>query len=100
MAHETQEQIGLRLVNNDPKIPADPDRPKSLVLRPIQLMKTHPRTGGIELKVKSRVFRRLLLVAGEFGEAVVGGAGDAEGHEDIFERKSDLRMELTVAELS
>ena len=75
-----KQQAVARLVNDDAKVAADPHRPEILAPGVAELMKTHSRVGQIQLQIKGRGFHGLLLVAGQFGEAVGEGVGDAEVH--------------------
>lgn len=67
-------------VDNDADVPAHPDRPEVLILRPVQLVEAHARTGGIQLKVEGGRLDCLLLLAGQFEQAIVKGAGESEVH--------------------
>ena len=73
-----QEQAALRPVNNEPNVGVLPHRPRVLVLRPVQLMKTHPWTCRIQLQVERRGFDGFLLFAGQPGKAAREGVDDAE----------------------
>ena len=54
-----------------------------IILRLVQLVEAHARIRRIELQVEGRRLDRLLLVAGQFEQAVVEGAGKAEVHGSI-----------------
>ena len=60
--------------------PLDPHRPEVLVLRLVELVELHARVGRVHLQVEGRGLDGLLLVAGQPGEAVGEGVGDAEFH--------------------
>ena len=59
----------------------DPHRPEILVLRLVELVEAHARIGRVELQVEGRRLDGLLLVAGQSGEAVGEGIGDAKFHD-------------------
>jgi hypothetical protein len=67
-------------VDDQADIAADPDRPEVLVPRRVQLVKTEARAGRVQLQVKRRGLDGLLLVAGQAGQTVGKGVGDAEVH--------------------
>jgi hypothetical protein len=70
-------------VDDQPDVAVDAHRPEVLVLRPVQLVELHPRVGGVELEVEGRGLHGLLLFAGQLGEAVGEGVGDAELHMEL-----------------
>ena len=57
-------------MNNQPNIATHPHRPEVLVPRLVKFMKTHSRISWINLEIKGRCLDSLLLLAGQFGEAV------------------------------
>jgi hypothetical protein len=67
-------------VNNQPEIAADPHRPEALVLRLVQLVELHARTGRIHLQIEGRGLDELMLFACKSGEAVGEGVGDTKMH--------------------
>ena len=60
--HVAQKEAGIGLVNNQPDIAANPNRPEVLVLGPINFVKLQTRVGGIHLQVESGGLHRLLLI--------------------------------------
>src|ERR1017187_7442985 len=80
----TEQETGLRFVNDEPDAGVYPHRPKVLVPRFVEFVEAQARTRGVHLQVKGRCFYRLLLVASEAREAVGEGVGDAEVHQRSF----------------
>ena len=72
-----QQAVG-GLVNDQPDVSTDAHRPEVPVPRLVELVKLHPRVGGVELEIERRRLDRLLLIAGQPCEAVVEGIGDAK----------------------
>ena len=75
-----EQKAGGRLVNDQPDVAAHPHRPEVLVLCLVELVEAHAGIGRVELQVERRRLDGLLLVAGQSGEAVGEGVGDAEFH--------------------
>ncbi len=75
-----EQQAVSRLVDDQPDVAADADRPEVLVLRLVELVKLMPGLAGLSCKIERRRLDGLLLVAGQAGEAVGEGVGDAEFH--------------------
>lgn len=65
-------------MHDQPNVAIDADRPEVLVLRPVELVEAHPRTGRVQLQVERRRLDGLLLVAGESSETARERVGDAE----------------------
>ena len=61
-------------------VAVDAHRPEVRVLGPVEAVETHARRRGAELQIERGRLDRLLLGAGEPGEAVGKGVGDAEIH--------------------
>ena len=76
-----EQEARLAPVNDQPDVAADPHRPEVLVLRLVELVEAHAGIGRVELQVEGRRLDGLLLVAGQAGEAVGEGVGDAEFHD-------------------
>ena len=81
MIDVAEQQAASRLVDDQPDVAADPHRPEVLVLRLVELVEAHAGIGRVELQVEGRRLDGLLLVAGQAGEAVGEGVGDAEFHQ-------------------
>lgn len=67
-------------MDDDPNIAVHSDRPEAFIPYIIEHVKTHTRMGRIDLEIKVCGFNCLLLVTGEFGEAVGESVGDAKIH--------------------
>jgi hypothetical protein len=80
MSHVAEQEARFGLVNDQADVAVDPHGPEILVLCPIKLVKAHAGAGRIELKIECRRFDRLLLFAGQTGEAVGKAIGDQELH--------------------
>ena len=80
MIRIAKKQAFVSLVNNNPQIFANPNRPKVFVFGLIKPMKLHTRTLRVHLQIKGRGLHGLLLLAGEFGEAIGEGIGNKEIH--------------------
>ena len=81
MVHVAEQEARRGPVHDQPDVATDPNRPEVLVLRPIDLMQLQPRMRRVHLQVERRGLDCLLLVAGQPGEAVGEGIGDAELHQ-------------------
>ena len=73
-------------MHDQPDVAADPHRPEVLVLAPCRAYGTHAGIGRVELQVERRRLDGFLLVAGQSGEAVGEGVGDAEFHQAASQR--------------
>ncbi len=80
MIDVAEQQAGSRAVDDQPDVATDPNGPEVLVLRPVDLVQLQARMRRVHLQVERRGLDRLLLVAGQPGEAVGEGIGDAELH--------------------
>ena len=76
-----EKQACVSPVDDQPDVAADTDRPEVLVLCLVELVELHARVGRVHLQVKGRGLDGLLLLAGQSGEAVGKGVGDAEFHQ-------------------
>ena len=81
MIDVAEEEAGGCPVDDQPDVATDPNGPEVLVFRPIDLVQLQPRMRRVHLQVERRRLDRLLLVAGQLGEAVGEGVGDAELHQ-------------------
>ena len=75
-----QQQAGFSPMNDQPDIAAHPNRPKPVIFRAIELMELQSRMSRVQLEIEGRGLDRLLLVAGELGQAVRKCVGDPEFH--------------------
>lgn len=80
MIDVAEHQARCRLVNDETQIATDAHGPEVRVLGLAQPVKLHSRTRGIQLQIERRRLRELLLLAGEPGQTVGEGVGDAEVH--------------------
>ena len=71
-----------RAVYDNADIHAYRQGPEIFVPAAIQLMKTKPRAGGIDLCVKSRLFDQFLLIDSQLAQTGGEGVGYAEFHYD------------------
>jgi len=67
MVRITQHQTSVGLVDDDPQILADPNRPEILVLRLAEFVKLQPRVLRVHLQIKGRGLYSLLLLSGQSG---------------------------------
>jgi hypothetical protein len=67
-------------VQDDADVTACTHRPEVLVFGLLDPMQAHAGMRRVQLQVERRGFDRLLLVAGQAGQAVGEGVGDAEVH--------------------
>ncbi len=95
VSHITEQQAGITPMDNQPNIAIDPYRPEALILRFVELMKTHSGAGGVKLEVKGRHLDGLLILVGELSEAIGEGVGDKEVH-----KRSILRRSVTLHQWS
>lgn len=68
-------------MNDQPDIATDPYRPEVGILGAVELVKAHAGVGRVYLQIEGRGLDHLLLFAGQLGEAVGEGVGDAEFHQ-------------------
>jgi hypothetical protein len=80
MVRITQVQTSVGLMDDDPQILADPNRPEVFVLGLVKLVKLHTRALRVHLQIKCRGLYGLLLLPGEPGEAIGKGVGNPEFH--------------------
>ena len=80
MTDVAEEEALVGAVDDEPDIEIAADRPEVLVLGLVEAVELQAGVGRIELKVEGRGLGGLLLVAGEFGEALGECVGDAEVH--------------------
>ena len=71
-----EQQAGVGPVHDQPDVRVDPDRPETLVLRLIELVKAQARRRRVHLQVEGGRLDGLLLVAGQAREAVGERVGD------------------------
>ena len=96
MVHVTQEQTLVGLVDDDPQIVADPNRPEVLVLCLVEFVKFHARALRVHLQVKGRGLYGLLLLAGEPSETVGEGVGNTEFHQCSTDTGTAIWLDIAV----
>lgn len=75
-----QQETALCLMDNEPDIRANTDGPEVLVLCRVERVEAHARIRRVDMEIEGGGLYGLLLVAGEAGEAIGEGVGDAELH--------------------
>ncbi len=76
----TEQQASLGLVDDQPDVAADANRPEVLVFGLFEFVKTHPGIRRIELQVERGRLDGLLLFASQSYETVGKGVCDTEFH--------------------
>ena len=87
-------------MDDDSHVVIDAHRPEIRVLGLRQLVEFQPGLGRVHLEVESRGLGGLLLVAGEFGEAVGEGVGNSKMHQEFFLLMARLRSYSHLARSS
>lgn len=80
MVDIAQQQAGIGFIYNNADIPTHSNRPEVGVPGFFKLMKLHAWICRIYSQIKCCRLHRLLLMAGEFGEAVCECIGDPKMH--------------------
>jgi len=80
MSDVAQQQTRIGPMHDQPDIAVHPNRPESSILGLIKLVKLQTRMSRIQLQIECRGLYGLLLIAGEFGEAVRKCVGNSKFH--------------------
>jgi len=80
MIHITKEETVAGLMDNYPDVTTDPHRPEVFVFSIVELVELHAGISRVHLQVKGRGLYCLLLLTGQFGEAVGKCVSYAELH--------------------
>jgi hypothetical protein len=80
MPDVAEQQAGFSPVNDQSNVTAYPNRPKSAIFRSFELVELHARMRRVQLKIERRRLYGLLLIAGEFGQAIRKSVGNPEFH--------------------